>query len=123
MVKFPSIIRLPRSKTFTFSPRHFDPIKDEIAERTARIKREMALEEGVDPKEKGTHEQYAPTISFRKKERSNNNASLLQLAIATVLGGLVVGWLYYGDKVFYALFLVFPVYLYFRLKGRFGKRK
>jgi len=122
MVKFPSIIKLPRSKTFSFTPRHYDPIKDEIAERTERIKKEMALEEGVQNDGTQSRHYSSPNISFRKKQRSNNFASLLQLIIASLLGGLVIGWLYYGNVVFYSLFLVFPVYIYFRFRGRIGKR-
>ncbi len=123
MVKFPSIIRLPRSKTFNFTPRHFDPIKDEIAERTSRIKREMELEKDIKSNPNDADKEFISSINFRKKQRSNNTASLLQLTIAAFLGGLVIGWIYYGNVIFYSLFLVFPVYLYFRLKGRFGKRQ
>ena len=125
-MKVPSIVRLPKYKSFSYEPRHYDPIKEEIEERTERIRRELEAENLIEKRkdEEGQAKTHsAASISFRRKERSNNNATLLQLAIAALLGALVVGWLYYGDKVFYSLFLIFPVYIYFRFKGRFGKGK
>lgn len=107
-MRFPSLIRVPRNKRFTIEPRYYDPIKEEIEERTRRIKEEM------ENKKSGT---YVPgRISFQRKTSSVPNASFLQLIIATVLGGTVVGWFYYGNDVFYALWLAVPVYLFFRLR-------
>lgn len=106
-MRFPSLIRLPRNKQFRMEPRYYDPIKEDIAERTERIKREL----------EGEKEDYKPgNISFDRRTKSVPNTSFLQLLIAAVLGSLVVGWLFYGNQVFYSLFLIFPIYLYFRLK-------
>lgn len=92
-------------------PRYYDPIKEEIEERTARINREM--------KSGDEQESYTPRrISFERKISSVPNTSFLQMLIAAVLGIVLIGWLYYGNQVFYALWAVVPVYLYFR----FGKR-
>jgi len=122
-MKFPSIVRLPRYKSFSYSPRHYDPIREEIAERTSRIKRELEVAGEIESAGVEDGKAYSSTINFRRKERSNNKATLLQLAIAAVLGAVVIGWLYFGDKVFYSLFLIFPVYLYFRFKRRSDKEK
>lgn len=112
-MKIPSFVRLPNYKRFGFEPRYYDPIKEEIAERTARIKREMNGEAG----------DYVPSrIVFERKQTAGNNASFLQLIIAAGLGGITVGWLYFGNSIFYALWLLVPVYLYFRLRNRFFKK-
>lgn len=111
-VRFPSFIRLPRNKQFEITPRYYDPVKEEITERTERIKREM----------KGEHSDYAPgRIKFERKTQAVPSSSFLQMIIAAVLGLSVVGWLFYGNDIFYALWLAVPVYLYFRLKNRFSK--
>lgn len=106
--KFPSLIRLPRHKHFEITPRYYDPIKEEIAERTARIERELSGKntEGYNP----------GRLTFDRKTSSVPNASLMQLSIAAGLGALVVGWLYYGDKILYIGWLAVPVYLYYRFK-------
>lgn len=114
-MRFPSLFRLPQSQRFYIKPRYYDPIKEEIKERTEKIKREMESGEKTD---------YVPgRITFERKTRSVPNASFLQLVIAAILGSLLVGWFYYGNDVFYALWLAVPVYLYFRFIRKFFKRR
>lgn len=112
-MKFPSFIKVQKYKRFEIEPRYYDPIKEEIEERTARIAREM----------KGENMTYIPSrISFERKVTSGSNAGLLQMAIAALLGLTVVGWLYYGNVIFHFLWLGAPAYLYIRLRGRFFKK-
>ena len=40
IMKFPSLIRLPKNKKFNVKPRHYDPIKDDIDQRVSKIKNE-----------------------------------------------------------------------------------
>lgn len=89
-------------------PRYYDPIKEELKERTERIKRE-ANGESVG--------EYSPgRISFDRKVKSGANTSLLQLSIASILGLTTLGWLYLGNEVFYVFWLAVPVYAYFRFR-------
>ena len=37
-MKLPSFIRLPNNRKFKFSPRHYDPVKDDIDQRVSGIK-------------------------------------------------------------------------------------
>lgn len=113
-MRFPSFFRLPKSQQFSIKPRYYDPIKEQIKERTERIKREMETGEKTD---------YIPgKISFQRKTRSTPNASFLQLVIAAALGGLLIGWLYYGNAIFYLLWLGVPVYIYFRFVRKIFRR-
>lgn len=107
-MKFPSLIRLPSNRKFEITPRHYDPIKEEIEERTSRIKREMESQSGSS--------EFVPgKITFQRKTESVPNASLMQFAIASFLGLLVIGWLYFGNEVFYyVLYAAIPLYVYFR---------
>ncbi|MEQ8241364.1 MAG: hypothetical protein RIA69_19270 [Cyclobacteriaceae bacterium] len=112
-MKLPSFIKVQKYKRFEIEPRYYDPIKEEIEERTARIAREM----------KGENMTYVPSrISFERKVTSGSSAGFLQMAIAALLGLTVVGWLYYGNAVFYLLWLAAPVYLYIRLRSKFFKK-
>lgn len=113
-MKFPSIVKIPNNKRFNFEPRYYDPIKEEIAERTERIRQELA----------GKDLGYVPSrIVFERKQRAGLNTSYLQLAIAVAIGVSVVGWIYYGNIVLYALWLFVPYYLFFRFRNRFTKQK
>lgn len=107
LMRFPSFIKLPRYKRFDITPRYYDPIKEEIQQRTERIKKEMKTGEV----------NYTPSkINFERRSKSIPSSSFLQLMIAAVLCLACVGWLYYGNGVFYALWLIVPVYLIIRLK-------
>jgi hypothetical protein len=114
-MKFPSLIRLPRNRKFGIEPRYYDPIKEEIEERTRLIKQEM---EGTADGTEYVHGR----ISFQRKTQSVPNASLMQLAIAAFLGILIIGWLYVGNDIFYyMLFAAVPVYVYLRFIRKRGK--
>ena len=108
------LFRVPKHQQFQIKPRYYDPIKEEIKERTERIKQRM---------EEGGNEEYQPTrIEFKRKTKSASSTSLLQLGIAAVLGALTLGWLYLGNEVFYYIaWIAIPLYLFFRLK-KFNKR-
>lgn len=108
-MKVPSIVRLPKPKKFNFEPRYYDPVKEDIANRTARVKQEMSQ----------THYEHGRikiSGSFARRERENKNINLLQLVIFVLLFGFFFGYIYYGNVVFYLLWASVPVYLFFRLK-------
>ncbi len=48
-MKFPSIFRTAAPMRFDIKPRYYDPIKEEIEERTARIKKELEEDGVLDP--------------------------------------------------------------------------
>ena len=95
-------------------------MKEDIAERTRRLKQE--LNEDI----KNNHSSSIAGAFKRKTSTSftgsNYSASLVQLIIAIVLLGTFVGYLFYGNQIFYVLLLGAPVYLFFRLKGIFFKK-
>ena len=107
-MKFPSIVKTARYRRFGIEPRYYDPIKEEIEERTERIKREINGE--YDGEYTGAR------ISFDRKTRKTASTSMMQLAIAAILALGVVGWLYFGNEVFYVLWAAVPFYFYFRLR-------
>ncbi len=71
--------------------------------------------------EQGDNNYTSGRIKFERKAQSVPNSSFLQMIIAAVLGLGVIGWLFYGNDVLYALWLAVPVYLYFRFKNRIPK--
>ena len=115
MPKFPSLFRLPKHQQFHIKPRYYDPVKEEIKERTLRIREEMT------GKENNT---YQPSkINFKRKATRTPSTSLLQLGIAALLGLLFVGWLQFGGDIFYyLLWIIVPGYLIYRLRT-ISKRK
>ncbi len=108
-MRFPSLFRLPKHQQFRIQPRYYDPVKEEIKERTERIKEQMEGQETGN---------YQPSkINFKRKTKSAPFTSMIQLAIAALLGLMVIGWLQFGNEVFtYALWIIVPIYLLYRLK-------
>jgi hypothetical protein len=110
IMKFPSFIKVPNNRQFGINPRYYDPVREQIKERTAYIKSQMDGE---------SNEDFVPrNISFERRAESVSLASMLQLLIAAFLGLIVVGWLFYGNQIFHVLWLIVPLYLFFRIKGK-----
>ncbi|GEM_PF-27001 len=114
-MRLPSLIRLPKHQRFSFQPRHYDPVKEEIEERVSKIKREMEIEQGKQLTAAGS----AIQGSFRTKSnvgKGTPSASGLQLIIALFLMVTIFGWLYYGNDIFYSYTLIVPVFVWYRSK-------
>ncbi|MEM8893895.1 MAG: hypothetical protein AAGC88_04900 [Bacteroidota bacterium] len=115
-MRLPSLIRLPKHQRFSFQPRHYDPVKEEIEERVSKIKKEMEIEQGKEVTAGGS----AIQGSFRAKSavgKGTPSASGLQLIIALFLMVTIFGWLYYGNDIFYSYTLIVPVFVWYRSKN------
>lgn len=113
-MRFPSLIRLPKNKQYQIKPRYYDPVKEEIAERTERIRQEMKGEISNMP---------SGRITFERKAAPLPSSSMLQLIIITILLGLIVGWLYVGNDIIYFIFALAPVYLWVRFRKAMNRNR
>ncbi|WP_373492617.1 hypothetical protein [Aquiflexum sp.] len=133
-MKFPSIFRTASHARFDIKPRYYDPVKEEIEQRTAKIKRELQAD-GKLPLENENQEtlnrDYGSSIrgAFTQgspiKGRSSsmiNSAGMIRLIIFLVLLGAFFGYVYLGPDALYTILYIFVgaglVYLFFRLKGK-----
>ncbi len=114
-MKFPSLFRTANNKRFNFEPRYYDPVREDIANRTARIEAEMSQDQTNN---------YRSNISnaFARKPRQSNKTGLIQFSIVVLLVTSIVGWIYYGDVVLYVLMGLMGLYILYRLKVRFNFR-
>lgn len=109
-MRFPSLFRLPRNQQFEIKPRYYDPVKEFVEERRALAKDREDLKEDDLPVER---------IRFdRRRSSQGMNTSLLQMIIALILAGGIVGWLYLGNQILYYSLVLIPVYLYFRFRRK-----
>jgi hypothetical protein len=108
-MKLPSIVKLPRNRQFTVTPRYYDPVKEEIKERTARIKRELDKDEMVD---------YKSSISsaFSRRSRHQAKGSNMQILFILLLAGSFVGYIFYGNLALYAALALIPLYILMKLR-------
>lgn len=136
-MKLPSLFKTANHARFEIKPRFYDPVKEEVEQRTARIKKELQMEgklpyeEGYDPKNdsfrgssiRGAFTQGSPIKG--KTTAPFSNTGFLRLLIFLILIVLIFGYVYYGpDAVYYLLYFAFAVllvYLVFKLKGKLKK--
>ncbi|MGY6744383.1 MAG: hypothetical protein ACXIUQ_16705 [Cecembia sp.] len=114
-MKFPQIFRTTQPMRFDIKPRYYDPVKEEIQQRTARIKKELQAE-GRLPDDGDGAEGYsnysgsslrgAFTSGSQIKGRHSsamNSAGMIRLVIFVLLIGSLFGYIYYGPEAIYTI--------------------
>ena len=117
-MKIPSLIKIPKHQRFHIEPRYYDPVKEEIEQRTSRIKKELELEQNDISNPDGSRRTpIAGSFAGRYNKREKLSTSgMLQFLLIIVLLMSFVGYLYIGNTALYLLgiFLLLFVYLKFR---------
>lgn len=119
-MKRPSLFRTPKHQRFNLTPRHYDPVKEELDARTARIKAELEREKaGLDSEDdlagysatglRGAFKQR----SNRTKSKSVNGTQLVILVL--MVAGLAAYW-FFGNSGLYVFLLVSSLLLYLKLR-------
>ena len=111
-MKFPLFSRMPRYKRFDFTPRYYDPVKEDIQNRMTRIEGELRTMEAEDHRRQIQH-------AYSSRLRRNKSTDFMQLVLILIFLCTFFGWIYFGNAVFYVFIVVFPVYLYFRTRRYF----
>lgn len=111
-MKFPSLSRIPKYKRFNFEPRYYDPIKEDIKNRTQRIKGELNVTSSH------SHRQHIKD-AFAHREKRQKSSDFMQLLLIIILLGAFGGWIIYGNVALYVFLVVFPLYLFFRTRKFF----
>lgn len=109
-MKFPSIFKTASHQRFAIKTRYYDPIKEEIEERTSRIKKELE-EEGLlaeDQKDlsevgrstaiKGSFSAYR---GIRQRETSPfNSTAMIRTLLFLGMVAAAFGYIYLGPVIF-----------------------
>ncbi len=106
-MKFPSLSKIPRHKRFNFEPRYYDPVKEDIKNRTERIREELKHESIR------SHREHIKN-AFARRERSNIATNFMQLLLILILLSTFAGWLMYGNVALYIFLVIFPLYILLR---------
>ena len=111
-MKIPSISRIPKYKRFHFEPRYYDPIKEDIQNRTERIKGELKITSAQ------THREHIKA-AFTNRARREKTGDFMQLLLIVIMLGTFTGWLFYGNVALYVFLVLFPLYIYLRTRKFF----
>jgi hypothetical protein len=130
-MKFPQIFRTAQPMRFDIKPRYYDPVKEEIDQRTARIKKELQAD-GKLPINEGEEEglsNYNSSIrgSFTggspikgRASAALHSAGMIRLVIFVLLIASLFGYIYYGPEAIYLLLYIVAgislLFLFFKLK-------
>ena len=115
-MKLPSFFKTPRNQKFTITPRYYDPIKEEIEERTSRIRREMMIEEGDDGIEGNFYDSRLVGSFRQNRSKVKRSANMMQMVIILLMVGGLVGFWFFGNIALYAFVLISSVLLYLKIK-------
>lgn len=117
MFKFPMLFgRIPKHRRFNYTPRFYDPAKEERDARESRIRMEL----GADPKDQDADVRTRMSQAFHSRKRNkkglsvNMKETILQSALVLAMVVLLLSWLEWGNEVFYAFLLLLPVWFYMR---------
>ena len=119
MIKFPTLFgKVPRYQKFSYSPRFYDPKKEEREAREARIR--MELEQPLSEDEASSFRTRMAGSFQRARKLSKSQPApmspvMMRLAINLALVILLIAWLQWGNQALYLLFLILPVYAWFRI--------
>ncbi|MGK7393679.1 MAG: hypothetical protein ACNS62_03865 [Candidatus Cyclobacteriaceae bacterium M3_2C_046] len=108
-MKIPSLIRTPKNKRFNFEPRYYDPVREEIKDRTDRIRKQITNEDA------GIYESQI-SKSFARRSRSHAKSNVTQLALVVLMATLTFGYIFYGNIALYLFLFITAIYIYLRIK-------
>ena len=116
-MKIPSFVRVPKYRRFNFEPRHYDPIKDEIKNRTELIQQQIN-----NVNSESLVKQRISETFVRNKHRTGGKLNGLQLALVFLLSATFVGFLYIGFYAFFITGVIILIYVLFQL-GIFKRKE
>ena len=117
-MKLPSLFPTSRYQRYNVTPRYYDPIKEDIEQRTNRIKRNIESDrsQGI------FHYQADFRGAFARKRQSEDlSSTMIRMLLFLVFFGFLFGYIYIGPQAFYALGLFVPGYLIFRIRDLFKR--
>jgi hypothetical protein len=120
-MKFPSLFtKTPQHQRFSYKPRFYDPVKEEMKEREERIRREIELEKGEANAETPAYRSRIAGSFQAARKRSkatDTNAALMRIGSMLFLALFLIAYLQWGQPALYGAFLIVPFYLYMKFKG------
>lgn len=130
-MKFPSIFRTSSPMRYDIKPRYYDPVKEEIEQRTSRIKKELenegllkaGAEENIHSYGTGIRGSFSQYKGIKQRDTSLfNSTAMIRTLLFLAMVVLAFGYIYIGPDIFTYLLYVgvigAGVYLFFRLKNR-----
>lgn len=122
-MKFFSLFtKTPAHHRFNYTPRYYDPKKEEMAEREARIRRELKLEQEKEADPGDYRSRIAGSFQAARRRSKNTggnlSSSLLRFGVLLFLVLFIIAYIQWGKMALYGFVLFVPFYFYLKFKKR-----
>lgn len=115
IMKLPSLFRKANYQRFHIEPRYYDPVKEDIEEREARIRREVSGDKSAE-QYIGRSSRISGSFSKPKSRGGGASATLTQLIIMVMLSCMIMGYLYVGNIALYIFATATLLLVYLKYK-------
>ena len=112
------LFKVPTYKRFDFKPRYYDPVKEEIAERTQKIESQMQQEQPTEIQSSTIRGAFKRKTGNKRISTKDYSPAVGQLSATAILVALCLGYWYFGNKIMYAIGAIAGVYILFRLRKK-----
>ena len=106
------LFKLPKYRKFTFEPRYYDEVKEEIEERVAKIEREYRAEQKNPEAAANFKRDWEQALNRRQEQDRNSNLMVAYLVMLLVVS--TVGYLVYGNIALYVAVAMLGVFVVYR---------
>jgi hypothetical protein len=131
-MKFPSLFRTASPMRYDIKPRYYDPVKEEIEQRTSRIKKELENEGLIKPGDEqqdfgsygaGIRGSFSQYKGIKQRETSLfSSTAMIRTILFLAMVSMAFGYIYIGPDIFiYLLYFGLisgGIYFLFRMKNR-----
>lgn len=114
-MKLPSLIKLPNHRKFTYEPRFYDPVKEEVEDRADRIRREVEAEAKTSEEQRLKFRAEWQQHSQRQDTESKRSV-VSQMIFILLIAFTFVGYIFYGNNVLYIGLILLTVYIFLRAR-------
>ncbi len=118
-MKFLSVFtKTPTHQRFNYTPRYYDPKKEEMQEREARIRRELQLEKEEGPGDYRSRiaGSFHAARKRSKQSKGSLESTLMRFGIILFLVLFIMAYLQWGQVALYGFALFIPFYIYLKFR-------
>ncbi len=109
-MKLPSLVRVPKYRRFNFEPRHFDPLKDELKNRTEKIKNDLATTGNGSIDEFAVKQRISDAF-VRDRHKTGGKIAGTQVFFILLISASFVGFWYIGFPAFIITGVIIFLYI------------
>jgi Flp pilus assembly protein TadB len=110
-MKLPSLLRLPKNRQYSYRPRYYDPIKEELAAKERKFREQNEREGRKDLRE-------SIAEAYKRRSRLDRKSDMRQIVFILAFVVITFGYIYIGSNILYILLILVPLYVWVRIRKR-----